>query len=99
MEEKKINVDDLNGVTNPIMKVITRTIQEPDPIRFSDLCQNLFNEIHEDLFISYGTSVIPVPTNRGVVLMYVANLQHWATEEDYKKWIEDLKRSNLLIKV
>lgn len=98
MEEKKINVDDLNGVKDVTMKVITKTIQEPDPVKFSALCQALFLEIHEEVFICYSTTVIPMPTNRGIALVYIANLQYWATEEDHAKWLEDLKRSNLFIK-
>lgn len=98
MEEKKINVDDLNGVKDVTMKVITKTVQEPDPVKFSALCQDLFAQIHEEVFICYAVTVIPMPTNRGLVLIHVANLQYWATEEDHAKWLEELKRSNLLIK-
>lgn len=98
-DTKKIDVGDLNGMKDIILKVITKTIQEPDPVKFSALCQDLFTQIHEEMFISYSTTVIPMQSTRGVALVYIANLQYWATEEDHAKWLEDLKRSNLIMKV
>lgn len=97
-EKKNINTDDLNGITTPLLKVITKTIQEPDPVKFSALCEALFGTINNETFIAYSVSTIPLPTQRGTALVYIGNLQYWGTEQDYKEWLDELKRNNLFIK-
>lgn len=97
-ENKNINVDDLNGIGEAVMKVITKTIQEPDPIRFSLLCEEQFKTINPEALITYSIANLQLQTNRGVALIYVANFQYWAMEKEHKQWIDDLKRSNLFIK-
>lgn len=98
MENNKINVDDLNGVSDTTYKVITKLIQEYDPIKFSSLCEQELKTLNPEAMINYSVSSIPMPTNRGVALVFTCSIQYWGSEEDYKQWIQEIKRNNLLIK-
>jgi len=95
---KKINVDDLNGVQASNYKLITKTIQEPNPVKFSQACEDLFKSINPEALVSYSVLNLIMPTNMGNALIYIANFQYWASEDDFKTYIEELKRGNLLIK-
>ncbi len=97
-ELKKINVDDLNGLTEPNYKVITQTIQEANPVKFSELCEEALLGLNQEALIHYSCSVVPIQTSRGSALMFVANIQYWSSEKAHKEWIEALNRNNLIIR-
>lgn len=95
---KKINVDDLNGLTQTNYKVITVTIQEAHPIKFSEECEKLLKATNPEALIYYAISNVPIQTPNGTALVYIVNLQFWATEEEFKEWEADIRRKALFIK-
>jgi hypothetical protein len=99
MKADKINVDDLNGITDNEMKVITLTLQEHDLIKFSALCEEKLKSIHNEVLIHFSVHNIAIPSPQGIVLMFVANILYWANKIEHEAWLEELKRKNLLIKV
>lgn len=98
LTEVKINVDDLNGVDDATLKLITKTVQEPNPVKFSLLCEGVFKSINPEALVNYSITVLMMPTSRGNALIYVATFQYWASEWEFNQWIEELSRANLLIK-
>ena len=97
---KQINVNDLNGTETGHLSVITRVIQEADPIKFSELCNNLLNEFigREEAIINYAIQTNIINTNTGAVLVLTAVLQQYATKQEKEEYIQEIKRANLLIK-
>lgn len=95
---KKINVDDLNGLEQANFKVITVTIQEIDPIKFSQLCEDLIKSTNPDTMINYSITNVQVQTQRGIAFLYMVNLQYWGTEQEHKEWETELRRKALIIK-
>ena len=98
-ETKNINVNDLNGIGESTLKVIIITIQNPDPIKFCQQCEDLFTQINQEVFISFNTQNLQIQTSQGIGLIYLANLMYWGSEADHKAWETELKRKSLLIKV
>lgn len=93
-----LSADDLNGIGETTLKLITKTIQEPNPVKFSLLCEEHFKAINPESLLNYSITLLSVPTNKGNALIYCATFQYWASEAEFKTWIEELNRSNLLIK-
>jgi len=98
IDAQKINVDDLNGVTEIPMKVITKTLQAYDPIKFSLECEEAFKGINQEAMIAYQVNTSLLQTPQGTALVFIAVWQYWANETEHKTWMEAFKRSNLLIK-
>lgn len=95
---EKVNVNDLNGLEAPAMKLITKIVQEANSVKFSALCEELIKTIHPEIMLSYQTSAMPTPTPSGMALVFVAIVQYWATEEEFKTHLDELKRASLIIK-
>lgn len=98
---EKINVNDLNGTENTQLKVLTRLIQEPNPLKFNEACQNMLNEFNgkEEAIISYNISTQMISDQRGApLILFIAILQYYASEQEFKEYETEIKRANLLIK-
>ena len=97
---QKINVNDLNGIESTPLKVITRVIQEADPLKFSDLCSNMLSDFigREESIVNYSIHSHIIQSVNGAVLVFTAILQHLATEQEEKEYKEEIKRANLFIK-
>lgn len=98
METNKINVDDLNGLQNSTMRVITKTIQDYDPFKFSLACEEAFKTINQESMICYQVNTSLMQTAQGTALVFVAVWQYWANEAEFKEYEAELKRKNLFIK-
>ena len=98
METKKIDVSDLNGQTNAVMRVITKTLQEYDPFKFSQACEEAFKTINQEAMICYQVNTSLAQTAQGTALVFIAVWQYWATEQELKEYEAELKRKNLFIK-
>ena len=96
---KKI-AETLNGVQGAHdFKLITLTIQDANPITFSEQCEEALKNIHPDSLVSYSVQNIVMNVNRGQqALVFVANFQYWTDKKNHSEWVADIKRANLLIK-
>ena len=98
---EKINVNDLNGLEQRNLKIITRVIQEPNPLKFCEACQNLLNEFigREETIINYNVNTQLLSDQRGApVIIFIAILQYYASENEFTEYESEIKRANLLIK-
>jgi hypothetical protein len=93
-----VNVDDLNGLTETNYKLITITIQDFNPITFSEQCETKLKAINPETVVSYSIGNTQIRTNRGEALIFIATIQHWANLEEFNAWTSEIKRANLLIK-
>lgn len=90
--------DQLNGVTPVNFQIITKIIQDPDPVKFSNKCTELIKGLNPETIHQYNLTTLPMPTPQGVALIFACVIQYWATDEEFKAWIEELRRNNLFIK-
>ena len=95
---KEINVDDLNGMSPANFKIITLTIQDVNPINFSEQCEARLKLINPEALVCYNTNSQTINTPRGQALVFIAIIQFWGTEEEHKQWLDEIKRNNLFIK-
>lgn len=98
---EKINVNDLNGIEQKNLKIITRVIQEANPLKFCEACEILLNEMigKEEVIINYNVNTQLLSDQRGApVIIFIAIMQYYATETEYKEYESEIKRANLLIK-
>lgn len=97
-ENLKILSKELNGQADITMKVITKTLQAYDPIKFSEQCQEVFNTFNQEAMICYQVNTSLMQTPQGTALVFIAVWQYWGREEEFKAYEAELKRSNLIIK-
>ena len=96
-ENKQNKFQDLNGLQSMKMKVITEIIQEIDPVKFSQACEDLISSVNPDTLISYNTQSGIVRVQLGEVIMFTAILQYWGTMDLYEEWLSKIKSKNSLI--
>lgn len=82
-EFKKINVDDLNGLSNPTMRLITECVSEMDVKTFSEKCEEILNSIDDQQIVQYvvKTDLIPVGKFGQIGMSFTCVVQYWGTEE------------------
>lgn len=93
-----INVNDLNGLEESKMKLITKIVQEANPAKFSNMCQELLQKIHPEVLLTYSNTVVTQQTPMGTALIFTAVVQYWGSEEEFTEYVNELRRNNLLIK-
>lgn len=98
MIDKKINVDDLNGVGETNFKLITEVIESLDPVKFSELCKSKLEVIHSETIVFYGISTNMVMMQGQHAIVLIATIQYWATEKDFNQYLVNLKAKNSIIK-
>lgn len=90
---------DLNSFTDLKMKLITEIVQEIDPVKFSQSCEDLCSSVNPDTLHSYVThSTIALLPGGQQTIVFIAIMQYWGMQDQYNEWIEKLRVKNLIIK-
>lgn len=92
--------ESLNGneVEAVNFKLITVTIQDVNPVTFSEKCEFYLKIINPEVMTYYGVQNTVMKTNRGEALVFIACIQYWGTEAEHFAWTDELRRNNLFIK-
>lgn len=89
----------LNGVAEAQeWKLITKTIQDVNPVSFSLQCEQTMKQINPETLVFYGVHNVLMNVRNQQALVFIATVQHWGDEKEHAEWIAEIKRASLLIK-
>jgi hypothetical protein len=91
-------LDELNGLTPSDQKLTTIVIQDLDIIEFNRQVEILIKKTPEETIFSYHCQTVTMPSQQGILMVFVAVLQIWETEENYDKWLQKIKNKSSIIK-
>jgi hypothetical protein len=98
-KEAKELAKTLNGQENAAdFKLITHTIQDVNPVTFTEQCETALKNIIPESMVSYNIQNVLMNVRNNQALVFICNIQYWSDSKTHAEWIADIKRQNLLIK-